>query len=381
MIPNRIIGLTLYCLVLSTITFGQSAKKLNKQLRAELLVEQQKQDSVYPIFLHSAQTLNSVKEKVNDKLQKLSEAKKSILGTYQPLMSALNKLKSLDRHPNVDLRQVNALTDYTDFVKPIKGLLKTKERFDKVLNSDNCEGCKRKVQNQLLGEKISEYRKKAELHERGFQTNESARKQLEAFSPRLDSLLTLYQLVSEDLLLKRGQLEKELEILRENYRTKGPKGFSDAYRRAFPDLHPLPPQENEEIIMEGGMDSEGGYDVVPVQAEPMIEAVQEPEIYELVDEPATFPGGYQALKEYLSKNIVYPSLAKEAGISGKVFLKFIVSKEGQISNVKVMRGIPDCPECDKEAIRVVKGMPKWTPGKNRGKAVNSVFNLPVQFKL
>lgn len=359
---------------------AQNAKKLNKQLRAELVTEQQKQDSCYPVFLQSAQSLDSVKENVYNKLQKLSEARKSIMETYRPVREALNTLKNLDRHPSVDLRQANALTDYTDFVKPIKGSLKTKERFDKVLNNDNCEGCKLKVQNQLLGEKISEYRKKTELNERGFQTNESARKQLETFSPRLDSMLTRYQLVSEDLLLKRGQLEKELEVLRENYRTKGPKGFSDAYRRAFPDLHPLPPQENDGLVMESSMDIESGYDITP-KAEPMIEAVQEPEIYEVVDEPATFPGGYEALKKYLSNNIVYPPNAKEAGISGKVFLKFIISKEGQISNVKIMRGIPDCPECDREALRVVKGMPNWIPGKNRGKAVNSAFNLPVQFKL
>jgi TonB family protein len=372
----------IFLLLFSYSAFGQSAKKLNQQLRAELLAEQQKQDSFNLVFVQAYQKLDSVKEEMYHKLKQLSEAKKSIGELYHPISEAINTLKILDSNPNMDLNQLNALTDYTDFVKPIKGSLKTKERFDKVLTTDNCEGCKRKAQNLLLTEKLSEYRKKAELNTRGFRTNESARKQLEAFSPRLDSILTGCQLVSEDLLLKKGQLDKEVEVLRENYRVKGPKGFPDAYRIAFPDIHPLPPREDNKNIMYGVLESESweGNEIGPVQADEIIEAVQEPEIYELVDEPATFPGGYQELKKYLADHIVYPPSAKEQGISGKVFLRFVISKEGQVSNVTVKRGIPDCQECDAEAIRVVKEM-TWIPAKNRGKVVNSVFNLPIQFKL
>ena len=109
-----------------------------------------------------------------------------------------------------------------------------------------------------------------------------------------------------------------------------------------------------------------------------IEKPKEPEIFTYVDEPATFKGN---LKQYLAENINYPQTAQELGIEGKCYLLFIVSTSGNISNVEVKRGVPDCPECDKEAVRVVKGMPNWTPGKNGGKAVNSTFNLPISFKL
>ena len=104
-------------------------------------------------------------------------------------------------------------------------------------------------------------------------------------------------------------------------------------------------------------------------------------ICDIVDEPASFPGGSAALIKYLAENMIYPQTAAENGIQGKCFLQFYVMKDGSIQDVKIKKGVPDCPECDAEAIRLVKGMPKWIPGKINGKAVNSTFNLPVSFRL
>jgi protein TonB len=100
-----------------------------------------------------------------------------------------------------------------------------------------------------------------------------------------------------------------------------------------------------------------------------------------VDTPAQFPGGESAMFQFLSKQLVYPVRAKEEEISGKCFVQFVVTKEGLIVNVKVMRGVPGCPECDQECIRVIKSMPNWIPAQKDGKPVNSTFILPVQFKL
>lgn len=105
------------------------------------------------------------------------------------------------------------------------------------------------------------------------------------------------------------------------------------------------------------------------------------EILTFVAEEAAFPGGTAEMMKYLAKNIKYPEVAIQAGIQGKVTLRFVVGKDGAIENVTVARGVPGCPECDKEAIRVVKSMPKWKPAKNDGKVVKSYFNLPVTFKL
>jgi protein TonB len=104
------------------------------------------------------------------------------------------------------------------------------------------------------------------------------------------------------------------------------------------------------------------------------------EITRQVDEPAEFPGGMTAMKKFIAANLVYPESAKDAGIQGKCYLNFVVGADGKISDIKIMRGVPDCPDCDKAAVRVVKQMPDWIPGKVAGKPVKSSYNLPVVFK-
>jgi protein TonB len=116
---------------------------------------------------------------------------------------------------------------------------------------------------------------------------------------------------------------------------------------------------------------------VPVEVEE--EEVQEQEIFQIVEEMPAYPGGDQKLMEYVAKNIKYPQIARETGIQGRVFVGFVVEPDGSVSNVKVLRGIGG--GCDEEAMRVVKSMPKWKPGKQRGKAVRVSYMLPVNFKL
>ncbi len=109
------------------------------------------------------------------------------------------------------------------------------------------------------------------------------------------------------------------------------------------------------------------------------EEVEEQQIFQVVENMPEFPGGRAALMKYLASNIKYPPYAKEAGIQGRVFINFVVETNGNITNVKVLRGIGG--GCDEEAIRVVKSMPKWSPGMQRGKPVRVSFNLPVKFTL
>ncbi len=109
------------------------------------------------------------------------------------------------------------------------------------------------------------------------------------------------------------------------------------------------------------------------------EEIVEAEIFTVVEEMPEFPGGMAKLAEYLGKNIKYPQLARESGIQGRVFINFVVENDGSVTNVKVMRSLGG--GCDEEAIRVVKSMPKWKPGKQRGKPVRVSYNLPVNFKL
>lgn len=109
------------------------------------------------------------------------------------------------------------------------------------------------------------------------------------------------------------------------------------------------------------------------------EEVVEDKIFTIVEQNPEFPGGYGELQKYLAKNIKYPSLARDAGIQGTVYVTFEVAKDGTVKSAKVLRGIGG--GCDKEALRVVSRMPKWKPGKQRGKPVRVQFNLPVKFTL
>lgn len=116
-----------------------------------------------------------------------------------------------------------------------------------------------------------------------------------------------------------------------------------------------------------------------VAPEVVEDEVVEQEIFKIVEEMPSFPGGEAKLMEFVAKNVKYPQIARETGIQGRVFVNFVVEPDGSVSNVSVLRGIGG--GCDEEAMRVVKTMPKWKPGKQRGKPVRVQYMLPVNFKL
>ena len=103
------------------------------------------------------------------------------------------------------------------------------------------------------------------------------------------------------------------------------------------------------------------------------------EIFVVVEQQPEFPGGMSALMKFLSDNIKYPVIAQENGIQGRVITNFVVERDGSITDVNVVRG--QDPSLDKEAVRVIKTMPRWKPGQQRGKPVRVRFTLPVQFRL
>ncbi|MDD3724648.1 MAG: energy transducer TonB, partial [Bacteroidales bacterium] len=110
-----------------------------------------------------------------------------------------------------------------------------------------------------------------------------------------------------------------------------------------------------------------------------VEKQGEEEVFVMVEENASFPGGEKAMFKYISDNLQYPRLAIEKGIQGRVYVTFIVEKDGSITDIKVLRDIGD--GCGDEVVRLVKTMPKWKPAKQRGKTVRQQFNLPVMFSL
>ena len=102
-------------------------------------------------------------------------------------------------------------------------------------------------------------------------------------------------------------------------------------------------------------------------------------MFDIVEQQPLFPGGPTALMKYLSENTKYPVVAQENGVQGRVTVQFVVEKDGSISDVHVLRGVD--PSLDKEAVRVVKSMPRWTPGKQNGITVRVNYRVPVLFRL
>ncbi len=103
------------------------------------------------------------------------------------------------------------------------------------------------------------------------------------------------------------------------------------------------------------------------------------DVYTIVEKMPQFPGGMGELMKYLASNIKYPPQAKNNGIQGRIFVNFIVEPDGIVSDVKILKGIGG--GCDKEALRVVKNMPRWEPGVQKGKPVRVSYNLPIKFTL
>lgn len=123
-------------------------------------------------------------------------------------------------------------------------------------------------------------------------------------------------------------------------------------------------------------------DTIPPPPPPPIErgdTTGEEKVFIIVEDMPEYPGGNAALYKFISDNIKYPKEAKKNKIEGKVIVQFTVNKQGKVEDIKIVRGIGF--GCDEEVIRVVKRMPDWKPGKQRGKPVSVRYNLPVAFKL
>jgi protein TonB len=151
----------------------------------------------------------------------------------------------------------------------------------------------------------------------------------------------------------------------------------------------MPPQDDlkdKQISTKSqdGTKDEGVVVVDPVVEQPKVidKPAEDPnQIYTVVQQKAEFPGGEAAMAKFLRKNFKYPRNAQRMGITGKVYLRFVVRKNGAIDEVTVLKGIANCNECNEEAMRLVRMMPPWTPAQQNGNSVNVYFSLPITFTL
>lgn len=397
-------ALFLFFSILVLPCFSQSKKATNKILKEKYEQLIQQNDSIGRIIANNNQKLLELSKKSFSTSRNLFDRRQEFKGLKKDITDVQMLLVNLGFDPNTlvrqeDLDDVYGKYDEVDYQKEVKGIGSSLQPVGiKVMEDFSTE--KLKVQNERLAQKNLEYIavidsnlqviKKQEVLETKFTTTIQ---KMEAASVILIKNKKVLRANYELLRSKCSELElkkEELEMVAENAKKELVVKSSSKKKKEKTILF-VPPEviEKEKSGSDIGLGAPfdfrnmGESDPIPPPAPDILEKsmMNNSEIFEIVEEPASFPGGLEGLKKYLSAQVVYPARAKEDSISGKVYLKFIVSNTGQISNVKVMKGILNYPEFEAEAIRVIRLMPNWIPAKNNGKMVNSYFTLPIQFKL
>lgn len=187
--------------------------------------------------------------------------------------------------------------------------------------------------------------------------------------------VTVYEVI-EDL----AWTEEELDIQQTQQQETPPPPQPE---QQVQEIEALNVVEDDKEVAHIEINTEDDNSVVEIAA-PVQQVVEEEEVEEevfvVVEKMPEFPGGQAALFKYLSENVKYPVIAQENGIQGRVICQFVVNKDGSIVDVEVVRSGGDA-SLDKEAVRVIKSMPKWHPGQQRGKSVRVKYTVPVNFKL
>lgn len=187
-----------------------------------------------------------------------------------------------------------------------------------------------------------------------------------------DREVTVYEVADTSL-----QSEEEIEIV-----------------QTAPELPPPPPPPAPEVVeIINVVEDNVKVDAIKIETEednkkiviaapvapPSIVEEEDNVVFQVVEKMPSFPGGDAALFKFLGDNVKYPVIAQENGVQGRVICQFVVNRDGSIVDVEVVRSVD--ASLDKEAIRVIKSMPKWSPGQQRGKPVRVKYTLPVNFKL
>ena len=228
----------------------------------------------------------------------------------------------------------------------------------------------------------------------GFYVAKSAYDQYQMSHQKNDQITELSTLnqPKKEAKVERKQIEqpKEKEVVKE---VKSSIKFTAPVIKKDNEVKPEEEMKTQDQLMDtktaiGALDVKGNSDqgeimkvTQRVADEPVKEDKPEVEnkVFDVVEQMPSFPGGSDALKQYLSNNVKYPVVAQENGVQGRVVVSFVVERDGSITDVKVVRSVD--PSLDREASRVVSSMPKWIPGKQNGSPVRVKYNVPVSFKL
>lgn len=180
-------------------------------------------------------------------------------------------------------------------------------------------------------------------------------------------------------IVELGQLETDFEDIMEIPPTEQPPPPPPKVQ--IPEIIEVPDEEEIEEEIEVELDVEVTEETVveDIVFEEAPEEEEVDEIFTIVEDQPEFPGGMQAFYNFVGKKMKYPSQARRMGIEGRVYVEFIVDKDGSVTNVRSVKGIG--AGCDEEAVRVMKTVPKFKPGKQRGRPVKVKMVMPIYFKL
>lgn len=208
---------------------------------------------------------------------------------------------------------------------------------------------------------------------------------------QVTELSALTQQKKKEPKVERKQLVRQEEVQKVVEKVKSSVKFTAPVIKKDDEVKPEDELKSQDEIMKSGA-AVGAFDVVGndesgevlkakevIAQEPVKPKEEDNKVFDVVEQMPSYPGGMGELMAFLSKNIKYPVIAEENGIQGRVICTFVVERDGSITDVKVAKSVD--PSLDKEAMRVIKSMPHWIPGKQNGSAVRVKYTLPVTFRL
>lgn len=362
-------------LILCCCAFGpvkaQSARKENQRLKIEYESVMNTYDSIFDVYSQYASELTEIRSITSGLLQKelfekpsrLREVKKKLWNSAADLRMV--GLMSND-FPGFPSRRLDSIgPDYAKIELEMRGLglmgdtnvLLKKKDFPPI-----SKGLPLESQNRILEKRSVELRTEMD-------SIRVANKQMDGFisdytkvngflnqwGKEIDEMIAYIESTGAPVIAKWEEVNVAVQ--------SNPEAFNDEYRKVF--------RKKGELFPCGfAMEFfEEGTKIADLNLDGMKTYV-----------PAKFPGDCNAMLVYLSVNLTMPESIKGKELS-KCFIRFVITEKGEVSDVEVQKGIPGCPECDEEAIRVIKQMPKWKPGSNHEKLVKSYYYLPIKFEL
>lgn len=377
-------------LLLVNAVNAQSKKKINQQLSKQLMSVTAMYDSIRKKDNFFRTENKEMRKEIKSLNALMNETRTHALASVVAISMVKEELfadnydvESVISEAELEMALSNlSKKDYDDELNNIRDT----SRIPQIGKLPDLSGYKLKVQNELLKARIDEYNK----------VNDLLMKDLISQALLWDNIRYLNHKLSadlEDIALLGSELNRKMELLRnakaeierkkEEERLKAEQSLTKKNKNSKTKVTFVPPvvideaentnMEEPPVLKEGSDESLVGFLPLP---EPVL---QEEVTYDVVEEEAEFPGGRAAMNKYLLESIRMPEMVNSGDVSGKCYVKFVVNASGQISNVQILRGVPDCPECDAEAMRAVKQMPAWKPAKVKERAVRQWVTVPIKF--